>query len=170
MASQSLFVEEGGVRIYFCERQSSVCVKSSNTSVTCKIMLSMLPRYGPPAVLIVPALIDSNLNAIRLEGKFEREEFFALADEYGIMTMPGWCCCDAWQRWSLWTNDIAHVAYESLRSQVKRLRIHPSVIVFLYGSDQLAPPNIERYHPHILTHSHTHTLSLSKKFSQILTL
>eukprot|EP00047_Mylnosiga_fluctuans_P007081 m.250997 g.250997 ORF g.250997 m.250997 type:complete len:850 (+) comp16986_c0_seq1:23-2572(+) len=84
-----------------------------------------------------------NLNAIRLEGKFENDNFFDLADEYGILTMPGWCCCDAWQRWSKWTPEIAAVAYESLRTQVKRLRIHPGVLVFLYGSDQMAPQGIE---------------------------
>lgn len=38
-----------------------------------------------------------NLNTIRLEGKLEDENFFNLADKYGILVMPGWSCCDAWQ-------------------------------------------------------------------------
>jgi hypothetical protein len=29
-------------------------------------------------------------------------------------------------------------------TQVKRLRIHPAVIVFLYGSDENPPPNVEQ--------------------------
>lgn len=32
----------------------------------------------------------------------------------------------------------------SVCTQVKRLRIHPSVIVFLYGSDENPPPNVEQ--------------------------
>jgi exo-1,4-beta-D-glucosaminidase len=59
--------------------------------------------------------------------------------------MPGWCCCDAWQRWSKWTDAIAAVAYASLQSQLRRLRIHASALVFLYGSDELAPVAVERY-------------------------
>eukprot|EP01045_Picozoa_sp_COSAG04_P051890 COSAG04_NODE_21824_length_366_cov_4.146067_2_plen_45_part_01 len=33
---------------------------------------------------------------------------------------------------------------ESLRSQVKRLRRFPSVVTFLYSSDQLPPPEVEQ--------------------------
>ena len=36
------------------------------------------------------------------------------------------------------------VAVESLRSQVKRLRRFPSVVTFLYSSDQLPPPEVEQ--------------------------
>ncbi len=42
---------------------------------------------------------DMNLNAIRLEGKLESDDFYDLADEYGVLIMPGWCCCDIWERW-----------------------------------------------------------------------
>ncbi len=31
-----------------------------------------------------------------------------------------------------------------MRSQLQRLRIHPSVLVFFYGSDELSPSDIER--------------------------
>ncbi len=61
------------------------------------------------------------LNAIRLEGKMEDDNFFDLADQYqstfvtyllhiltiakyGILILPGWCCCDAWQHWDAWTD------------------------------------------------------------------
>ena len=56
----------------------------------------------------------------------------------------GICCCDAWQSWSVWTNHTMQVAVESLRSQVKRLRRFPSVVTFLYSSDQLPPPEVEQ--------------------------
>ncbi|HEV7499003.1 MAG TPA: glycosyl hydrolase family 2, partial [Vicinamibacteria bacterium] len=39
---------------------------------------------------------DLGLNAIRLEGKMEFDEFFDAADSYGILIIPGWMCCDHW--------------------------------------------------------------------------
>ena len=59
-----------------------------------------------------------NLNAIRSEGKFESDSFYSLADELGILLLPGWACCDSWQRWDLWKQEQKLVAMESLRSQV----------------------------------------------------
>jgi len=87
---------------------------------------------------------DLYQNTIRLEGKFENEHFFDLADQYGMLVMLGWCCCDSWQHWSLWSEEEHFVAMESTRSQVKRLRIHPSVFVFLYGSDEAPPLDTEK--------------------------
>ena len=43
-----------------------------------------------------------NLNAIRLEGRMERDEFFDMADRAGILIMPGWTCCDMWEHWDDW--------------------------------------------------------------------
>ena len=45
---------------------------------------------------------EMGLNTIRLEGKLESDEFYDLADEYGILVMPGWCCCDQWELWNKW--------------------------------------------------------------------
>ncbi len=47
-------------------------------------------------------------------------------------------------RWSLWGPEQFEVAKESLRSQIQWLRIHPSVLVFLYGSDESPPTNVEQ--------------------------
>eukprot|EP01112_Ceratiomyxa_fruticulosa_P019764 TRINITY_DN6550_c0_g1_i1.p1 TRINITY_DN6550_c0_g1~~TRINITY_DN6550_c0_g1_i1.p1 ORF type:complete len:883 (-),score=174.13 TRINITY_DN6550_c0_g1_i1:14-2662(-) len=87
---------------------------------------------------------DMNLNSIRLEGKMEPDFFFDIADEMGILILPGWCCCDSWQRWSLWQEEQYYVSAESMRTQIKRLRIHPSVLVFLLSSDELPPQKVER--------------------------
>eukprot|EP01127_Copromyxa_protea_P003105 TRINITY_DN12975_c0_g1_i1.p1 TRINITY_DN12975_c0_g1~~TRINITY_DN12975_c0_g1_i1.p1 ORF type:complete len:849 (-),score=178.09 TRINITY_DN12975_c0_g1_i1:68-2257(-) len=84
-----------------------------------------------------------HLNAVRLEGKFDDDTFFDLADEFGILALPGWACCDAWQNWKYWDDNTLFVAGESLRSQVKRLRIHASILVFLYSSDELPPAYVE---------------------------
>ena len=81
---------------------------------------------------------DMNLNTIRLEGKLETEDFFRMADERGILVMPGWCCCDHWEHWKDWTPQDLTIATASLRSQMLRLRHHASVLVWLNGSDN--PP------------------------------
>ncbi len=87
---------------------------------------------------------DMGLNAIRLEGKLESDEFFDLADRYGILIMPGWCCCDQWEKWDKWDAEDHRVGPASLRDQIYRLRNHPSVFVWLNGSDNPPPPDVER--------------------------
>ena len=87
---------------------------------------------------------DMGLNSIRLEGKLQDDDLFEQCDEMGILVLPGLCCCDAWQSWAVWTPNTHQVATNSLRAQVKRLRRFPSVISFLYSSDDLPPPDVER--------------------------
>ena len=87
---------------------------------------------------------DLNLNAVRMEGKLEDDHFFDLADQMGIMVLPGWCCCDQWENWPVWDQENEHVAGSSMRDQIGRLERHPSVITFLYGSDFAPPPPIEK--------------------------
>ncbi len=87
---------------------------------------------------------DMNMNTIRLEGRLDRDEFFEKTDRLGILVMPGWTCCDAWERWKNWKGDQNRVAAASLRDQITRLRTHPSVFVWLNGSDNPPPADIER--------------------------
>ena len=87
---------------------------------------------------------DMHLNTIRLEGKLETEDFFHLADEQGILVMLGWCCCDHWEHWKNWTPDDLAIATASLHSQMLRLRHHASLLVWLNGSDNPPPANVER--------------------------
>jgi exo-1,4-beta-D-glucosaminidase len=93
---------------------------------------------------------DMGLNTIRLEGKVDRDEFFDKTDRMGILVMPGWCCCDAWERWGHWTPETKSIAAASLVDQVARLRNHASVFVWLYGSDNPPPPEIESMYLDIL--------------------
>jgi len=86
---------------------------------------------------------DLNLNTIRLEGKLETDEFFHLADQQGILVMLGWCCCDHWERWKKWTPEDLSIATASLRAQMLRLRAHPSLLVWLNGSDNPPPADVE---------------------------
>ena len=87
---------------------------------------------------------DMNLNTIRLEGKLETDEFFHLADRNGILVMLGWCCCDHWEDWKTWTPEDLTIAKASLHDQLMRLRYHASLLVWLNGSDNAPPANVER--------------------------
>jgi exo-1,4-beta-D-glucosaminidase len=97
---------------------------------------------------------DLGLNAIRLEGMLETEEFFDLADRQGILVMAGWSCA-LWEPWAKWKKeeyadrwrkwkerDLA-IAKESQRSQVLRLRGHPSLAAWWNGSDNPPPAEVE---------------------------
>src|SRR5437764_3888717 len=84
------------------------------------------------------------LNTIRLEGKLETKDFFDLADERGILIMAGWCCCDHWEHWSEWTPEDHKIAEQSLKDQIYRLRSHPSLLVWLNGSDNPPPADVEQ--------------------------
>jgi exo-1,4-beta-D-glucosaminidase len=104
---------------------------------------------------------DMGLNTIRLEGRIDREEFFDKTDRLGILVMPGWTCCDAWEKWSNWKEEQHKIAAESLRSQIRILRNHPSVFVWLYGSDGPPPANVEKMYLGILKDLHWPNPSLS---------
>jgi exo-1,4-beta-D-glucosaminidase len=93
---------------------------------------------------------DMGLNTIRLEGKVDRDEFFQITDRLGILVMPGWICCDMWERWNKWTPETKKIAAASLVDQISRLRNHPSVFVWLYGSDGPPPAEIETMYLDIL--------------------
>ncbi|MFI1534694.1 glycoside hydrolase family 2 protein [Streptomyces anandii] len=95
--------------------------------------------------------LDLGLNTIRLEGHLEPDEFFDLADRYGVLTLPGWECCDKWEgnvngseTGDKWTAADYPVAKASMAAEAARLRDHPSVISFLVGSDFAPDAGIER--------------------------
>jgi exo-1,4-beta-D-glucosaminidase len=92
---------------------------------------------------------DMGMNTIRLEGRLDRDEFFEKTDQLGILVMPGWTCCDAWERWTNWNGDQNRVAAASLRDQITRLRNHASVFVWLNGSDNPPPAEVERIYLNI---------------------
>jgi exo-1,4-beta-D-glucosaminidase len=93
---------------------------------------------------------EMGLNTIRLEGKLESDLFYDLADEYGILVMPGWCCCDQWEKWAEWDDEDHRVGPASLRDQALRLRNHPSVLVWLNGSDFPPPAAVEQAYLDVL--------------------
>ncbi len=108
---------------------------------------------------------DMNLNTIRLEGKLETEEFFRLADEQGILVMLGWCCCDHWEDWRTWTANDLTIATTSLHDQMLRLRHHASLLVWLNGSDNPPPANVESAYLDVEAQTHWPNPTLSSATS-----
>ncbi|WP_328321412.1 carbohydrate-binding protein [Kribbella sp. NBC_00382] len=94
---------------------------------------------------------DLGLNTVRLEGHIEPDEFFDLADQLGVLTMPGWECCDKWEgqvnggeQGNTWTAEDYVTAKSSMTAEAERLRNHPSVLTFLIGSDFAPNATIEK--------------------------
>jgi exo-1,4-beta-D-glucosaminidase len=84
--------------------------------------------------------LDIGLNTIRLEGKGENPEFFEMADEAGLLVLPGWECCNKWEAHAgtggtAWDDHDFDVAERSMEAEAYRLANHPSVIGFVIGSD-----------------------------------
>lgn len=84
------------------------------------------------------------LNTIRFEGMVESGEFLSRCDRDGILVIAGFCCCDHWEKWDNWKAEDLPVAAESLRSELRRLRNHPSLIAWWYGSDFPPPRHVEQ--------------------------
>lgn len=94
-----------------------------------------------------------NLNTIRLEGFWgNNQKIYDCADEYGILIMIGWSCQWEWEGYSGRPED----EYMAIRTpqeisqharaymdQVDWLRNHPSVFLWVYGSDKLLVPELE---------------------------
>jgi len=105
----------------------------------------MFLRHDPARVAAEFSYVRNlGLNTIRSEGKLEDQYFYDLADRYGILILPGWECCNKWEAAAKtggepWDDTDAKIAAESMASEARLLRNHPSVIGFLIGSDH-APP------------------------------
>jgi exo-1,4-beta-D-glucosaminidase len=101
-----------------------------------------------------------NLNTIRLEGVWgSSQRLYDLADQYGMLVMAGWSC-----QWE-WTGQLGkncddfggfksesdmELATNYLRDQVLWLRNHPSIFVWVLGSDKLPRPELEKRYDQLL--------------------
>ncbi len=102
-----------------------------------------------------------NLNTIRMEGFWgEGQNIYNLCDEKGILIMVGWSAQWEWEGvlgkpddqfgGIKSTEDIQLVA-QSWEDQIKWLRNHPSIFLWLYGSDKLPRPELEKKYLAILS-------------------
>lgn len=94
------------------------------------------------------------LNSIRSEGFWGKDEgLYDLCDEYGILVMIGWNCIWEWEEYlgkachekyggAVTPIDIKLLA-DSWKDQMLWLRNHPSIYVWMLGSDKLPHPDLE---------------------------
>jgi exo-1,4-beta-D-glucosaminidase len=94
------------------------------------------------------------LNSIRCEGFWGKDEtLYDLCDEYGILVMVGYNCHWEWEEYLLkpthekyggavTPKDIDLLA-DSWKDQMLWLRNHPSIYVWMLGSDKLPHPDLE---------------------------
>ena len=68
--------------------------------------------------------------------------------------MAGWCCCDTGNSGSKWQPETLEIATASLHSQIMRMRSHPSLLVWLNGSDNPPPANVEAAYIEVLKESY----------------
>ncbi len=106
--------------------------------------------------------VNMHLNAIRMEGFWgESSDIFNLCDEKGILIMVGISCQWEWKNLFggnaedeygciVSPKDMATAA-ESFEDEIKWLRNHPSVFVWLYGSDKYPRPELEKDYQSILS-------------------
>jgi len=92
----------------------------------------------------VAYLEDMGLNTIRFEGNFGSDNLWELCDQEGILIIAGWTCDSFWEEYNSWTDRTKIIADESFKSLLRRFRNHASLAAWFYGSDLLAPPDIER--------------------------
>ena len=98
---------------------------------------------------------NMNMNTIRLEGFWGRnKKIYDLADENGILVMIGWSCQWEWEGYcgrpeddtymSIFTPEDVALHSRSYMDQVRWLRNHPSVFLWVFGSDKLVIPELEQ--------------------------
>lgn len=106
-------------------------------------------------------IVNLNLNAIRLEGKLATDYLWNLCDKKGIMVIAGWPCCNHFEKWRRWKSHDINIASESERSQILRLRNHPSFITWLYGSDFPPPENVEKVYLKVIKETYKNLPAIS---------
>jgi exo-1,4-beta-D-glucosaminidase len=94
-----------------------------------------------------------NLNTIRLESIWgNSQDIYDLCDKYGILSMVGWSCQWEWDEYlgktcddfgGIQTQQEITLAINSFRDQILWLRNHPSIFVWMIGSDKCPKPELE---------------------------
>ncbi len=97
---------------------------------------------------------DMNLNTVRLEGFWGKDEtIYSMCDRMGLLIMVGWSCQWEWEDYLgakcdekfggiLTEKDIDLVA-TAWEDQLIWLRNHPSIFVWMAGSDCIPKPELE---------------------------
>jgi exo-1,4-beta-D-glucosaminidase len=97
---------------------------------------------------------NMNLNCIRLEGFWGNDKtLYRECDKNGILVMAGWSCHWEWEKFvgkkvgqylAIETDEEIALMTDSWADQVLWLRSHPSVSVWMMGSDKIPSPAYEQ--------------------------
>ncbi len=123
------------------------------------MLLRATPAYEEAGV---DYAVHMNFNALRMEGFWgENQHIYDLCDEKGILLMVGFSCQWEWKGLMrtatddkygvISTPDQIDVATKSLQDQVVWLRNHPSIFLWLYGSDKWPRPELEKNYLNVLS-------------------
>ncbi|CAL1517845.1 glycosyl hydrolase 2 galactose-binding domain-containing protein [Chitinophaga sp. MM2321] len=121
------------------------------------MLLNATPEYERAGIEYA---VHMNLNTIRMEGFWgNNQHLYDLCDEKGILIMVGWSAAWEWDNYfiseaddfgGIKTPEQQFVVATSWKDQVIWLRNHPSVFVWVYGSDKLPRPALEQKYLDIL--------------------
>jgi exo-1,4-beta-D-glucosaminidase len=123
------------------------------------MLLRATPAYEEAGI---DYAVHMNFNALRMEGFWgENQHLYDLCDEKGILIMVGFSCQWEWKNLMhtatddkygvISTPDQIDVATKSLHDQVIWLRNHPSIFLWLYGSDKWPRPALETKYLQVLS-------------------
>ncbi len=104
--------------------------------------------------------VQMNLNTIRMEGFWGvNQHLYNLCDEKGILIQVGFSCQWEWPEYfgtpadkygGIITPEQMNIAANSFRDQITWLRNHPSIFVWMYGSDKWPRPELEKKYLSVL--------------------
>lgn len=106
-------------------------------------------------------VVHMGLNTIRLEGFWGTSRYlYHAADRLGVLIMPGWSCQWEWEDYlgkpvselygGVLEPDEMDLVAASLGDQIRYLRNHPSIFVWVLASDLLPHPDLERRYEKVL--------------------
>lgn len=122
------------------------------------MLLNATPEYERAGI---DYAVHMNLNAIRMEGFWGSDEhLYDLCDEKGILLMVGFSCQWEWKGifggnyedkyGCIVTPEQIDIAAKSWNDQLMWLRNHPSIFLWLYGSDKWPRPELEKKYLDVL--------------------
>ncbi|MGB8705924.1 MAG: sugar-binding domain-containing protein [Gillisia sp.] len=122
------------------------------------MLLNASPSYEEAGI---DYAVHMNFNALRMEGFWgNNEHLYNLCDEKGILLMVGFSCQWEWKEYmktstdnkygAITTPDQIDVATKSWRDQITWLRNHPSIFLWMYGSDKWPSPKLEQNYLDVL--------------------
>lgn len=121
------------------------------------MLLNASPAYERAGI---DYAVQMGLNAIRMEGFWgQNQHLYNMCDEKGLLVMVGFSAEWEWegvfgtpadQYGGIESPEQMAVAVRSWKDQVIWLRNHPSVFLWLYGSDKIPRPSLEKQYLSIL--------------------